>query len=612
MEPQEEVPSLRQAVRQFGRLVRLIRPYWKPLAQGMMLALVLGLVGMVTPYLTKLLIDEVYPTEDVSLMHVLVGGIVALGLSSTLLGTLRGYFTLYIDTRLNNATRLMFFNHLQHLTVRFFDQHQVGEINSRFMDVGRALESISRVFQTIFVQGAYLFLVPPVLFWLEWRLALVAIIGLPLTLSVTALSGRIMRKYWKRTSESFADLNAFQIETLTQIRTFKTMGLEHQVYRRAHGLIEKAMEQQLTAGGLAQVFGTFNGVLQMLNTGLFTWFGWTLILEREMTLGDFMAFTAYIGFLYNPLNQMIQLFSDFQQSAVSLNRMFEYLDEDVEQRPETAYTEPPPIGHPLRGEFRCEQLRFFYSEDRPVLPGLDLTLPAGSVTAIIGPSGSGKTTLLRLLSALERPTSGRLSIDGIPLDQIPLSDLRQQLAVVWQDVGLVRGTLWENLTLGSDSSTKEEVDHMVKVCGLEQLLAEMPEGYETAVAEWGTTLSSGQRQRVALARALLRGSPILLLDEATANIDVETEMAILRGILEQRGQTTLIFVTHRLATAALADQICVLEHGQLQGFGQHRELLETCPAYQRMVGASAGPTEASAHLRVVEAASEDDLSSGTP
>ena len=292
MEPQEEVPSLRQAVRQFGRLVRLIRPYWKPLAQGMMLALILGLVGMVTPYLTKLLIDEVYPTEDISLMHVLVGGIVAVGLSSTLLGTLRGYFTLYIDTRLNNATRLMFFNHLQHLTVRFFDQHQVGEINSRFMDVGRALESISRVFQTIFVQGAYLFLVPPVLFWLEWRLALVAIIGLPLTLSVTALSGRIMRKYWKRTSESFADLNAFQIETLTQIRTFKTMGLEHQVYRRAHGLIEKAMDQQLTAGGLAQVFGTFNGVLQMLNTGLFTWFGWTLILERGGNAADAAVATA--------------------------------------------------------------------------------------------------------------------------------------------------------------------------------------------------------------------------------------------------------------------------------------------------------------------------------
>lgn len=611
MKPREEIPSLRQAARQFGRLVRLIRPYWAPLAQGMMLALGLGMVGMVTPYLTKLLIDEVYPTEDVSLMQVLVGGIVAIGLSSTLLGTLRGYFALYIDTRLNNATRLMFFNHLQHLTVRFFDQHQVGEINSRFMDVGRALESISRVFQTIFVQGAYLLFVPPVLFWLEWRLALVAIIGLPLTLSVTALSGRIMRRYWKRTSESFADLNAFQIETLTQIRTFKTMGLEHLVYRRAHGLIERAMEQQLTAGGLGQVFGTINGVLQMLNTGLFTWFGWTLILSRQLTLGDFMAFTAYIGFLYNPLNQLIQLFSDFQQSAVSLNRMFEYLDETVEQRPETAYHEPAPIEHHLRGEFRCEQLVFAYSEDRPVLPGLDLTLPAGSVTAIVGPSGSGKTTLLRLLSALERPTSGRLWVDGIPLDRLPLGDLRQQLAVVWQDVGLVRGTLWENLTLGSDDPDKTEVDRIVAVCGLKQLVSEMPEGYQTAVAEWGTTLSSGQRQRVALARALLRQSPILLLDEATANIDVETEMEILRGILADRGKTTLIFVTHRLATAALADQICVLEHGRLQGFGQHRELLETCPAYQRMVGASAGATEASGHLRVVESAA-DDISSGSP
>ena len=595
-EPTNEIPSLRQAFQQFSRLVRLIRPYWTPLIKGMALALVLGLVGLVSPYLTKLLIDEVYPTDDVGLMHVLVGGILALGLATTLLATLQGYFTLYVNTHLNNATRLLFFNHLQHLKMRFFDRHQVGEVNSRFQDVGMALNSISRVFQTIFVQGIYLLLVPPILFFLEWRLALVAIVSLPLSFVVTVLSGRILRRYWKRSSEAFADLNAFQIETLSHIRTFKTMGLEHRTYDRAHRLVDHAMQQQLKAGGLGQLFGAANGVLRGLNTALFTWFGWTLILERQMTLGDYMAFSAYSGFLYNPISQLIQLFSDFQQSAVHLSRMFEYLDEPTEQEPTLAYTPPPAIGHRLRGPLRFRDVSFSYLAETPVLRQVDVIFPTG-VTALVGPSGSGKTSLLRLATGLEKPGTGTIEIGGVNIDEIPLNDLRRQIAVVWQDVSLIKGSLWQNLVLGSDREpSRDEVDQVIRLCGLTEVLNQLPEGYDSEVAEWGSTLSAGQRQRVALARAILRRVPLLFLDEATANIDVETEMAILRRIFAEIGDTTAVFVTHRLASAALAHQVCVLESGRIQGFGTHHELLETCGTYRRMVGSVSSPGP---HLRVL-------------
>ena len=601
MQPEpEQIPRLKDAAQQFLRLVRLIRPYWNPLIKGMALALVLGLVGMVSPYLTKLLIDEVYPSEDISLMHVLVGGILALTLASTLLGTLRGYFTLYINTRLNNSMRLMFFNHLQHLRARFFEEHQVGEINSRFQDVGKALESISRVFQTIFVQGVYLILVPPILFLLEWRLACVALISIPLTFLITAISGRILRRFWKRTSEAYADLNAFQIETLSHIRTFKTMGLEHRVYRRGHELIDNAMSQQLRAGGLGQLFGAANGTLRAANTALFTWFGWTLILGREMTLGDYMAFSAYIGYLYGPINQLIQLFSDFQQSAVHLSRMYEYLDAPVEQEPSLAFAPPAPIVQNLKGEFRFEGVSFGYVPERPVLRDVDLVLPTGAVTAIVGPSGSGKTSLLRLITALEQPDAGRVTVDGTSLDRVPLADLRRQIAVVWQEVSLLKGSLWENLTLGCDREPpRSEVDEVMRLCGLDDVLAELPEGYETTIAEWGSSLSAGQRQRVALARALLRAAPILVLDEATANIDVEREMEILRGVFADLRDTAVLFVTHRMASAALADQICVLEGGRVVGFGRHRELLETCATYQRLHGASSGSDTGSRFRRSV-------------
>ena len=579
------VPTLRQATRQFLRLLHLIRPYWKPLVQGIGLALLLGLLGMIPPYLTKFLVDEVYPTENVTLMHVLVGGVLALALSATLLGTLRGYFTLHVNTRLNTATRLMFFNHLQHLPVRFFDRHQVGEITSRFQDVGMALDSISRVFQTVFVQGVYLLLVPPILFFLEWRLALVAVVSLPLTFSVTALSGPILRKSWKRSSEAFADLSAFQVETLSHIRTFKTMGLEHDVYRRARGLVDHAMVEQLRAGGLGQAFGAVNGVLYALNSALFMGFGWTLILDQRMTLGEFLAFAAYISYLYNPIQQLIQLFSDFQQSAVHLSRMFEYLDEPVEQEPSLVFEPAPPLETRLRGGFALRDVTFGYSPGTSVLRQVTVEFPAGSVNAVVGASGSGKTSLLRLLAGLEQPDRGHVEADGRPLEEILLRDLRQQIGVVWQEVSLVKGTLWENLTLACGPVEKAEVDRVLALCGLADVLRGLPEKYETTVAEWGSSLSAGQRQRVALARALLRKAPVLLLDEATANVDVETEQGILESVFNELQGRTVIFVTHRLASAALADHICVLQEGQVEGFGSHRELLETSSAYRRMLEA---------------------------
>jgi ABC-type bacteriocin/lantibiotic exporter with double-glycine peptidase domain len=349
-------------------------------------------------------------------------------------------------------------------------------------------------------------------------------------------------------------------------------------------MIDQAMEQQLRAGGLGQIFGVANGALRSLNTALFTWFGWTLILEHQMSLGDYIAFSAYIGYLYNPISQLINLFSQFQQSAVHLSRMYEYLDSPVEQDPTLAYSPPEPIQRRLTGNFQIKSLCFAYAAERPVLKDLSIEFPSGSITAVVGPSGSGKTTLLRLLSSLEAPVSGSLKIDGWTLDEIGLSDLRRQMAVVWQDVSLIKGTLQDNLTLGAAQPSEARLDEIVQVCGLSEVLEELPESYQTPVAEWGSTLSAGQQQRVAIARALVRETPILLFDEATANLDVQTEAQILHRIFSHLRGKTVIFVTHRLANALLADRICVLQAGRLVGAGTHQELLEDCELYSEMYG----------------------------
>lgn len=585
--PTPEPPPLREAFGQFLRLLRLIRPYWSPLGKGMALGLVLGILGMVTPYLSKLLIDQVYPTRNVTLMHVLVGGMLAVSVASSVMGAIRGYFTTYTTAHLGNATSLLFFNHLQHLTTRFFDEHRVGEIMSRFGDVRQSLGSVSRVFETVFVNGSYLLLVPPFLFLLQWKLAIVALITVPVTVLVTTISARVMRRYWKASAEAYADLGAFQVEVLSHVRTLKSMALENHVYRHANRQIHTALNVQLKAGGYGQLFGALNGVIRALGTAVFTWYAWRLILAGEMTIGDYIAFTAYIGYLYNPLTQLTGLISDFQQTAVSLGRMFEYLDLPVEQDPATAYEPPPEIRQRIHGDVRLRDVSFGYAEGKRVLHDVTLSIPRGTITAIVGPSGAGKSSLLRLITRMEEPTEGQVFLDDVPVQSISLPDLRRQVTVVWQEVSQVQGTIWDNLTLGAGEVPRAVVDDAVRICRLDGLLQELPQGYQTSVAEWGATLSGGQRQRMALARALIRDTPVLLLDEATSNVDMQTEGDLLRDLFARLRGRTVVFVTHRVSTAALADQIVVVERGRVVGTGTHDALMADCETYRQLHGVGA-------------------------
>lgn len=573
------------------RLIRLIRPYWGPLVKGMALGLVLGMIGMITPYLSKLLIDEVYPTRSITLMHVLVAGLLAVAVAQGVMGAIRGYFTMFTTAHLTNATGLLFFNHLQHLRIRFFDEHRVGEIMSRFGDVRTSLGTVSRVFETLFVNGAYLILVPPFLFLIQWKLAIVSLITIPLTMLITTMSARLMRKYWKQSAEAFADLGAFQVEVLSHIRTLKAMAGEHQVYAHAQKQMKGALSVQLKGGGFGQVFMATNTIVRALGTAVYTWYAWRLILAQQMTLGDYIAFTAYIGYLYNPISQISNLFAEFQQSAVSLGRMFEYLDAPTEQDPALSYLPPQPVKHVLEGDIRLRGVTFGYTREKAVLRGVNIHFPAGAITAVVGHSGVGKSSILRLLTRMEDPNEGQVFFDGIPATSIAISDLRRQVSVVWQEFSLMKGTVWENLTMGCENPTRADVDDAVRLCRLEPLIRDLPEGYETQVGEWGSTLSGGQRQRLSLARALIRDAPVLLLDEATSNVDMATESQILRDLFGRLQGKTIVFVTHRVATAAMADQIIVLEGGNVAGSGTHAELLQSSDAYRQLLNAGDVPDD---------------------
>lgn len=579
-------PSLRQAAGYFVRLLVLVRPYWGGIARGLLLGLVVGALGLVTPYFSKLYFDSVYPARDFSLMHALVIGVAAFTVASTTMGAVRTYYAQIVSSKLGSAVGVMYFNHLQHLPIRFFDEHRVGEVMSRVGDVRAAVGTIARVFQTVLVNGVYVLLVPPFLFAINPKLSLIALVTTPITIGVSTASSRVTRRYMKRSAEAGAELGAMQMEALSQIRTLKTLAVEHELFSEVRARTSDLVGAQLKASSVGTLVGILNATIRAAGAAVYTWYAWTTILRGEMTLGSFMAFGAYLGYLTGPVSQIAGLFTDFQQTAVTLGRAFEYLDVVPEQDPQLAYARPAAITTRVHGDVRFENVSFGYEQDRLVLHDLTAVFAPDTVTALVGFSGAGKSSILRLLCRMNDPTRGTIRLDGAPLHAIPLRELRRQVAVVWQEPTLFRGTIWENLTFGLDSVAPAAVEDVVHACRLDSLLRDLPDGYDTPVAEWGATLSGGQRQRFALARALLRDAPILLLDEATSQVDVRTEEEILRElILRVRGKT-VVFATHRMSTAAIADQICVLEAGRLIGAGRHEELARQNRAYTQMLQAA--------------------------
>jgi ABC-type bacteriocin/lantibiotic exporter with double-glycine peptidase domain len=567
------------------RLLRMTKELRGLLVKVILLGVFAQGLAIAAPLFTKFLIDWAYPTRNVSLMEALILGSFGVNVASVAIKSFRSYSGMRLSARLNGLIGLLFFNHVQHLTLRFFEERRTGDIMSRFQDIGVSVNAVTGALQTLVLNGSYVLVVPVILFLFDWRLACLSLLSLPISAFITVCSGQASRPYFKQTAEAYAELRSVQIEALNNIRTVKSLALEPHVHRTVRESLNRAVSVQLHASRVGALYGLANGLVQNAGAALFTWYGWTLILSNRLTLGEFVAFTAYVGFLSAPISEIVVLLSELQQSSVSFDRMLEYLDIPAEQNPAGALA-PQPIAVRLNGDIELSRVSFGYEAQRPTLTDITFSLKRGATVAVVGSSGSGKTSLLRLLGRFDAPLSGEIYIDGRALGDIPLSDLRRQTSIVWQDVGLFKGTIWENLTFGIENPSPEFVSRVVRICQLDSFVAGLPNGYHTQVAEKGETLSAGQRQRIAIARAIIRQAPIVIFDEATANIDAETERNLLHDVFgELRGQT-VIFVSHRIASAALADHILVLEKGRLVESGSHSELLRRDGRYRDLYQAS--------------------------
>ena len=558
------------------------------------------LFGLVPPYVTKLLVDEVYMSRDHLLLVAILGASFVLTMTSAVVGAIRNYYAQVVAGQMANAMHMKFVEHLLHLPIRFHEQRRVGEMLARVGDAQSALGTVGRVFSTLIGSGLQMLIVPPVLLLINWRLTMLSLVAMPLVTVLSLAAGRVLRNISRQQAEAHAELSSFQLEALTNIRTVKLLTAESATTELLRSALSKAFRLQLHAGALSGSVNVLRAFLHGGATALFMLYGWRAILKGELTLGGFLAFTAYLRYFTAPVSSMAGLFTDLQRASVSLTRTFEYLDETSEVMQASASRTYRPSST-LRGHFQLRHVGYQYANGKPALIDISTQIVPESFTAIVGESGSGKSTLLRLLTQMDQPMQGQILVDGINLANLGPREYRQHLAVVWQETGLFAGTLRHNILVGTPQANHRLLDTALAITRLESLVADLPDGLDSPVAEWGTSLSSGQRQRLVLARAIVRNANIMILDEPTSHVDLVTEGVILSDLLNLWRGRTVILVTHRLSTVSHADNILVLSNGRLEASGTHALLYKESMLYTQLLAEGDHPAQTRAGLGAVNA-----------
>ena len=548
------------------------------LAIGFGLLLISRLAGMVLPATTKMLIDEVIGKGRSDLLPTiaLVAGVATIISATTSFG-----LSLILGVtaqRSINDLRMRVQQHVIRLPVSYFEDHKTGELSSRVMNDA---EGIRNLVGSGFVQllGGLITsaIALAVLFWLNWRLTLVTLFFLLLFGSVMTIGFRRLRPIFRERWKLYADLQGRLQETMGGVRIVKAYTAEKREDRTfaqgAHKLLRNIISSMVGVSTITSsaslLFGLVGIAMSIAGT--------REVLAGRMTVGDLFMFVVFTGLMVTPLVQMSSIGTQVAEAFAGLDRLREVLSEPTEDDDDQRSPMPEVVG-----EVRFEDVTFEYTEGVPVLRGISFLTPAGSTTALVGSSGAGKSTVIGLVMAFRQPQSGRVLIDGRDLATVRLKDYRDQLGVVLQDDFLFDGTIADNIAFSSPGAPREMVEEVGRLANCDQFVSGFEDGYDTIIGERGVKLSGGQRQRVAIARAMLADPRLLILDEATSSLDSESEHLIQEGLRRLRQGRTTFVIAHRLSTIMDADQILVMEEGEIIERGTHAELLALGGRYKAL------------------------------
>ncbi|MBU5444775.1 ABC transporter ATP-binding protein [Paenibacillus sp. MSJ-34] len=555
------------------RILGMFRPYMGLLFFIVALALAGAVIGLLPPLVMKEMIDTAIPDKDIKMLVWLAVLLVALPVASGMLGVWQNYLNTKVAQGVMRDLRQGLFGNLQRQSIGFFTASRSGEVIQRVTDDVQAIQGvITNVVVSSIMQTVVLATSIGILFALDWRLALISVVVLPLSMLPVRKVATLRKKMRSETQKMRAQMSAqlgevFGVSGAMLTRIF---GREQSQEREFGALNKQVMDMELKLSLMGRWFLMFVGLLGPLGTAMIYLYGGYSVIQGTMTIGAIVAFAGYLGRLYQPFGTLLNLHVEVMTALGVFQRIFEYLDlkPDVIER-EDAVSLPQAAGN-----ISYEGVSYSYDGETEVLHGISFEAKPGEVVALVGPSGAGKTTLIGMIARLYDPTAGAVKLDGRDLRGIRIDSLRSQVAYVTQESFLFHATIRENLAFAKENATMEEMESACRKAFIHDFIVGLPQGYDTVVGERGHRLSGGERQRLSIARAILKDPVILLLDEATSHLDSESE-AYVQAALQQlmKGRTTLV-IAHRLSTILAADQILVIHDGRIAERGTHSELLE--------------------------------------
>ena len=551
------------------RIFGFTKPFRGRLITALVLSLLTASVWLVLPLGLRTMVDAVFEEANRGLLDQLTLLLLGLFIVQAAIGFAGYYLLEWTGERLVTDLRKKLYSHLHELDLRFFSSQRTGDLTSRLTnDVGTVRTAVTTSFVELIRQVMMLLGSMALMVVLDWQMSMIILLTVPPVTLLARYFGQIIRKLAREVQDRLADTTAIAEEAISSIRVVKSFSREEYERERYDDAVQKLFKTAIRRLWVSNLFWTSVGTLFMMALiGLF-WFGGVSVLNGRLTSGDLVAFVFYAFNIARNVGGLSQLYTTFNSAAGASERLFELFDTESDTSDKEGAQSIPRIA----GAIEFDEVSFSYEEENTILHQINTAIRPGETVALVGPSGAGKTTLLNLIPRFYDPDSGVVRIDGEDISGVTMQSLRDQIAVVSQDVQLFNMTVQENITYGRLGASREEVEEAARAANAHEFILELIEGYDSVVGERGTKLSGGQKQRIAIARAILRDARILLLDEATSSLDSTSEALVQEALDRLMDQRTTIVIAHRLSTVQHADRILVIDKGRIVQEGRHEEL----------------------------------------
>ena len=569
-QPRERITK--EQVNTYWRLLGYVKPYSKWMAVSIIALLFSVGLGLILPLVISKLVDLVAVDKDLVQLNQLVAGLFVVFVLQAFASFVQGLSLAYVGENAVADIRMQVFGHMQRLSLRFFSEYRTGEVVSRITNDTALLQAaITEDLVALLRQGLTVIGAAVLLFWLDWRLTLIIMLGIPFITLTMVWLGRKIRVESKAVQDALAQSASVVEETVAGVRIVKSFAREDYEISRFGQEVDKTYDAAIRRAKVSSILGPAIGFMAFASITITLWFGTYEVIQGQMTTGDLVAYLIYTMMVAAPIATLAGLYARFQAALGISERIFGLLDE----KPDIVSAPDAPLLPSVRGEVRFDSVSFTYTKEVALLHEVSFMAQPGQIVALVGPSGAGKSTLISLIPRFWDVDQGSVTIDGQDIRDVNLKSLREQIGIVPQETILFADTVYANILYGKLNATREEVEAAAKAANAHDfILSDLPQGYETEVGERGVKLSGGQRQRVAIARAILKDPRILILDEATSSLDSESE-SLVQDALERLmlGRTSFV-IAHRLSTIINADWVLVLNEGHLVEQGTHLSLLE--------------------------------------